>query len=118
MKKFIVIIGILVLSMNSCSSFIEEDNKSLGNPEEYYLTTPGFEALVNTNYFMLKSIYGGNPWLFEAGTDLYSEGRNMEPDGLSKYANLDSTSDGVDQLYKTCYAAIQQANTGDRKSVV
>ncbi|WP_144891956.1 RagB/SusD family nutrient uptake outer membrane protein [Flavobacterium tiangeerense] len=112
MKKIIVIIGILALSMNSCSSFIEEDNRSLGNPEEFYLTNPGFEALVNTNYFMLKDIYGGNPWLFEAGTDLYSEGRNMEPDGLSKYANLDSTSDGVDQLYKTCYAAIQQANTG------
>ena len=112
MKKIVLFIGILGLSLNSCTSYIEEDNRSLGNPDEFYLTAPGFEALVNTNYFMLKDIYGGEPWLFAAGTDMYSEGRNMEPDGLSKYANLDATSAGVEHLYKTCYAAIQQANTG------
>jgi hypothetical protein len=61
---------------------------------------------------MLKDIYGGDPWLFEAGTDMYSEGRTVEPDGLSKYLSLNSSSQGVDQLYRTCYASIQQANKG------
>lgn len=112
MKKVIVILGILALSLNACSSFIEEDNRSFAAAEEYYLTTNGFESLVNTNYSMLKDIYGGDPWLFEAGTDMYSEGRNMEPDGLSRYLNLNPTSQGVDQLYRTCYASIQQANKG------
>lgn len=112
MKKIIALLGIVSLLLHSCSSFIEEDNRSYGVPEEYYLTNVGFESLVNANYSMLKDIYGGDPWLFEAGTDMYSEGRNMEPDGLSKYLNLNPTSQGVDQLYKTCFAAIQQANVG------
>lgn len=113
MKKIIVIIGILVTTLNSCSNYIEEENRSYGSAEEYYITAPGFESLVNVNYAALKEIYGGDPWLFESGTDMYSDGRNQEPsEGLSKYLNLTSGSLGVDQLYRTCYAAIQQANKG------
>lgn len=112
MKKIIVTLALLVVTLNSCSSFIEEDNRSYASAEQYFLTAPGFESLVNTNYSQQKDIYGGDPWLFEAGTDMYSEGRTVEPDGLSKYLNLNSSSQGVDQLYRTCYAAIQQANKG------
>lgn len=112
MKKIIVLIGILVTTLNSCSDYIDEDNRSYGSAEKYFITAPGFESLVNTNYAMLKDIYGGDPWLFEAGTDMYSEGRNQEPEGLSKYLTLSSSSAGVDQLYRTCYTAIQQANKG------
>jgi hypothetical protein len=111
MKKLIIIIGILV-AFNSCSDFIEEDNRAFGSAEQYFLTAPGFESLVNTNYAALKDIYGGDPWLFEAGTDMYSEGRNQEPEGLAKYLNLTSSSAGVDLLYRTCYMSIQQANKG------
>ncbi|OXA90479.1 RagB/SusD family nutrient uptake outer membrane protein [Flavobacterium hercynium] len=112
MKKFILYIGILATTLNSCSDFIEEENKAFGSAEQYYLTAPGFESLVNTNYSTLKDIYGGDPWLFEAGTDMYSEGRNQEPEGLAKYLTLSSSSLGVDLLYRTCYTAIQQANKG------
>lgn len=112
MKKFIIIIGILVTTLYSCSDFIEEDNRAFGSAEQYFLTAPGFESLVNTNYSTLKDIYGGDPWLFEAGTDMYSEGRNQEPEGLAKYLTLSSSSAGVDLLYRTCYMAIQQANKG------
>ncbi|RZJ52644.1 MAG: RagB/SusD family nutrient uptake outer membrane protein [Flavobacterium sp.] len=112
MKKIIIFIGILVTTLTSCSDFIEEDNRAFGSAEQYFLTGPGFESLVNTNYAALKDIYGGDPWLFEAGTDMYSEGRNQEPEGLSKYLTLSSSSAGVDQLYRTCYTAIQQANKG------
>jgi hypothetical protein len=113
MKKILVIIGILVTTLNSCSNYTEEDNKSFGSAEEYYTTAAGFESLVNVNYAALKEIYGGDPWLFESGTDMYSDGRNQEPsEGLSKYLNLTSGSVGIDQLYRTCYAAIQQVNKG------
>ena len=113
MKKIIVIIGILVTTLNSCSSFIEEENRSYGSAEEYYITAPGFESLVNVNYAALKEIYGGDPYLFESGTDMFSDGRNIEPSiGLSRYLNLTSGTVGVDQLYRTCFAAIQQANKG------
>lgn len=112
MKKLIIIIGILVTTLNSCSDFIEEDNRAFGSAEQYFLTAPGFESLINTNYASLKDIYGGDPWLFEAGTDMYSEGRNQEPEGLAKYLTLSSSSAGVDLLYRTCYMSIQQANKG------
>lgn len=112
MKKLIVAILILGTTLNSCSDFIEEDNRSYGSAEQYFLTSAGFESLINTNYATLKDIYGGDPWLFEAGTDMYSEGRNQEPEGLAKYLTLSSSSAGVDQLYRTCYIAIQQANKG------
>jgi hypothetical protein len=114
MKKIIVIIGILVTSLNSCSNYTEEDNLSYGSAEEYYITAPGFESLVNVNYAALKEIYGGDPYLFESGTDMYSDGRNQEPSdrGLSTYLSLTSGSYGVDQLYRSCFAAIQQANKG------
>ncbi|BFM45496.1 RagB/SusD family nutrient uptake outer membrane protein [Flavobacterium sp. CFS9] len=112
MKKIVVVIAILATTFNSCSNFIEEDNRAFGSAEQYFLTAPGFESLVNTNYATLKDIYGGDPWLFEAGTDMYSEGRNQEPEGLAKYLTLSSSSAGVDLLYRTCYMAIQQANKG------
>ncbi|WP_291287262.1 RagB/SusD family nutrient uptake outer membrane protein [Flavobacterium sp.] len=112
MKKILIVLGILVTTLNSCSNFIEEDNRAFGSAEQYFLTAPGFESLVNTNYATLKDIYGGDPWLFEAGTDMYSEGRNQEPEGLAKYLTLSSSSAGVDLLYRTCYMAIQQANKG------
>ncbi|WP_337966160.1 RagB/SusD family nutrient uptake outer membrane protein [uncultured Flavobacterium sp.] len=112
MKKLIIAILILGTTLNSCSDFIEEDNRSYGSAEQYFLTSAGFESLINTNYATLKDIYGGDPWLFEAGTDMYSEGRNQEPEGLAKYLTLSSSSAGVDQLYRTCYIAIQQANKG------
>ncbi|HEY6144288.1 MAG TPA: RagB/SusD family nutrient uptake outer membrane protein [Flavobacterium sp.] len=113
MKKIIVVLGILVTTLNSCSNFIEEDNRSYGAAEEYYITAPGFESLVNVNYAALKEIYGGDPYLFVSGTDMYSDGRTIEPsEGLSKYTSLNSGTVGVDQLYRSCFAAIQQANKG------
>lgn len=111
MKKILLIIGIL-FTLNACSDFIEEDNRAFGSAETYFLTAAGFESLINTNYATLKDIYGGDPWLFEAGTDMYSEGRNQEPEGLAKYLTLSSSSAGVDLLYRTCYMSIQQANKG------
>lgn len=113
MKKIIIVLGILVTTLNSCSNFIEEDNRSYGAAEEYYITEPGFESLVNVNYAALKEIYGGDPYLFVSGTDMYSDGRTIEPsEGLSRYTSLNSGTVGVDQLYRSCFAAIQQANKG------
>ncbi|REH01811.1 RagB/SusD family nutrient uptake outer membrane protein [Flavobacterium aquicola] len=114
MKKIIVFIGILATALSSCSNYIEEDNRSYGSAEEYYITAPGFESLVNVNYAALKEIYGADPYLFESGTDMYSDGRNQEPSdrGLSTYTSLTSGSYGVDQLYRSCFSAIQQANKG------
>lgn len=75
MKKILIILGILLTTFSSCSDFIEEENISSVTAESFYVTATGFQALVNTNYAQLRDIYGDDPWLFSAGTDLYADGR-------------------------------------------
>ncbi|CAC9973150.1 RagB/SusD family nutrient uptake outer membrane protein [Flavobacterium panici] len=110
MKKIIIILGIAALSLNSCSNYIEEESLSNVPADATYKTASGYQLLINTNYAWLKSIYGGNPWLFEAGTDMYAEGRTPEPAGLSQYALLIPSSDNVADLYTPCYQLIQSVN--------
>ncbi|WP_341228098.1 RagB/SusD family nutrient uptake outer membrane protein [uncultured Arcticibacterium sp.] len=106
----IFVLSLACFSLTSCEDFLTEENKSNVTAESYYITSAGFESLLNANYSQLREIYGGDPWLFAAGTDLYAEGRSQEPVGLSQYRDLNPSSSGVDQLYNTCYRAIQLAN--------
>jgi hypothetical protein len=110
MKKILVMIGIIAAAVSSCSDYIEEDSRSFVPADATYKTASGFQLLVNTNYAWLKGIYGGNPWLFEAGTDMYAEGRTPEPAGLSQYTLLIPSSDNVADLYTSCYQQIQAVN--------
>lgn len=103
-------LGILAVSASSCSDYIEEDSRSYVPADATYKTATGYQLLINTNYAWLKSIYGGNPWLFEAGTDMYAEGRSPEPAGLSQYTLLIPSSDNVADLYTPCYQLIQSVN--------
>jgi hypothetical protein len=111
MKKLLYILSIPVLALASCSDFLEEENKSNVTAESFYVTAEGYEALINANYSQMREIYGQDPWLFAAGTDLYMEGRDPEPVGLSQYTQLASSSEGVEFLYEQCFKAIQLANT-------
>lgn len=112
MKK--IYLGLVAISFlfSSCSDYLEEDNRSNVTGEEFYVTEEGFESLVNANYSQLREIYGDFPWLFSAGTDLYAEGRDAEPPGLSRYSQLNPASEGVGHLYSAGYEAIQIANMG------
>ncbi|MBE8726149.1 RagB/SusD family nutrient uptake outer membrane protein [Flavobacterium hungaricum] len=110
MKKIIIMLGIIAVSVSSCSDYIEEDSRSYVPADATYKTASGFQLLVNTNYAWLKGIYGGNPWLFESGTDMYAEGRTPEPAGLSQYTLLIPSSDNVADLYNPCYQLIQSVN--------
>ena len=96
MKKSIFILGIIATLFTSCNDFIEEDNLSFVSADETYKTASGFQMLVNTNYAWQKGIYGGDPWLFVAGTDMYAEGRSPEPAGLSQYTQLIPAAEGVE----------------------
>jgi len=109
--KYIFLALCLGMLLSSCSDYLEEDNRSNVVAEEFYTTAEGFQSLLNANYSQLRTIYGNEPWLFASGTDLYAEGRENEPPGLSQYTQLNATSEGVDQLYNSCYRAIQLANT-------
>lgn len=110
MNNYIKIFALSALMAMGCDSFIEEQNKSNVTAEEFYVTEEGYSALVNANYAALKNIYGQDPWLFMAGTDIFSEGRDPEPVGLSRYSDLNAGSEGVEFLYTQCYDAIRKAN--------
>jgi len=110
MKKTIILLGLIVALFSSCNDYIEEESLSYVPADATYKTASGFQLLVNSNYATLKNIYGGAPWLFCAGTDMYAEGRTAEPAGLSQYIQLIPDATGVEQLYQTCYQAIQSTN--------
>lgn len=110
MKKIIILLGLIVTSFSSCSDYIEEESLSNVPADATYKTANGFQLLVNSNYAMQKEIYGGDPWLFSSGTDMYAEGRTPEPAGLSQYLQLIPSATGVEQLYKSCYQTIQSVN--------
>lgn len=94
-----------------CSDFLEEEDKASVMAEEFYATEAGYESLVNSAYASLRDVYGDEPWLFSAGTDLYVEGRDPQPEGISEYRNLGPSDDEVAEFYRTVYAAIQRTNT-------
>lgn len=110
MKKIILTLVFATAVFNSCNDFIEEESLSYVEADETYKTASGFQLLVNSNYAWLKGMYGGDPWLFVAGTDMYAEGRTPEPAGLSQYTQLIPASEGVDQLYMSSYQLIQSVN--------
>ncbi len=110
MKKTIILLGLIVTAFSSCNNYIDEESLSNVPADATYKTAKGFQLLVNSDYARLKNIYGGEPWLFCSGTDMYSEGPTPEPAGLSQYAQLTPSSAGVDQLYLSCYQAIQSVN--------
>ena len=64
MKKIIILLGLVVTIFSSCNDFIEEDIRSNASADETYKTAAGFQFLVNSTYARLKTIYGGEPWLF------------------------------------------------------
>lgn len=110
MKKIVRIIIFLGLITSSCEKFLEEENLSSIAAEDFYITKTGFESLINANYSQLREIYGQEADLFCAGTDLYGDGRDQGPVGLTEYTALSSNSEGVGLLYTECYKAIQYAN--------
>lgn len=99
------------LLLTGCSDYLEEENKENIVAEEFYTTAEGYEILVNSSYASLRAIFGGDPWVFSAGTDLFVEGRNAQPEGISEYRNLGPDSEVVEDFFRTTYEAIQLANT-------
>ncbi len=112
MKKSISIAGcILFILIAGCSDFLVEDNKSDVVQNEFYTTQPGYESLINSTYAQLRTLYQNEPWVYTAGTDLYVQGRNDQPEGISEYRNLTPDNDIVTNYYSDLYHAVQLSNT-------
>lgn len=111
MKKIYTLAAVLSFAaLTGCSSFLDQDLKSNVPGPEFYGTAQGYESLRNAAYSSLRSIYGGDPWLFEGGTDLFATGRNSV-DVCNLYSNAyTSANDAVTTFYTEHYKAISLAN--------
>jgi hypothetical protein len=110
-KSTIFLSLVMLFSAVGCNDYLEEVNNSNVVAEEFYTTQEGYESLVNATYATLRDVYGSEPWIFSAGTDLFVEGRNQQPEGISEYRNLGPAEGAVEDFYLNVYAAIRQANT-------
>ncbi|MGE4586086.1 MAG: RagB/SusD family nutrient uptake outer membrane protein, partial [Mangrovibacterium sp.] len=110
-KLFMIFPGLFLFLFLACDDFLEEDNLSSQVASEYYETESGYETLINSCYSSLRTIYGDQPWLLCAGTDLYVEGRNTQPEGISEYRNLTSSDSYVKTFFSNLYESIQYCNT-------
>ncbi|WP_236675935.1 RagB/SusD family nutrient uptake outer membrane protein [Chryseolinea lacunae] len=109
--KSIILTIVLLASFSRCSDFIEEENKSNIEADPFYKTKDGYESLVNSTYSTLREVYD-LPWVFEAGTDMYVQGRSdNQPESLSEYRNLTPADVNVTTFYASVYRAIQRCNT-------
>lgn len=110
MKK-ILFAGLILLFMSNCSDYLDEVNKTDVLADELYATESGFRNLVNATYSTLRDVYS-EPWMFMSGTDMYVDGRNAGPTGLTSYKTLSSSEAEVAAFYRSCYDAIQLCNVG------
>lgn len=111
MKKIYILAAILSFAaLTGCSDFLDQDLKSNVPGPEFYGTEQGYESLKNAAYSSLRTIYGGDPWLFEGGTDLFASGRT-QVDICNMYSNAyTSANDAVTTFYTDHYKAISLAN--------
>lgn len=108
-RNIILSLSLLIIA-GACNDYIEEENKSFSGADEYYRTKDGYESLVNSAYASLREVYD-LPWLFEAGTDMYVQGRSdNQPESLSEYRNLTPTDPNIAAFYAACFRGIQVSN--------
>lgn len=117
----------LALGLASCDSFLDEENLSNVNSEQYFQEKDGYESLVNASYATLRSLWKNEPWLFNLGVDIYTRGeselvsgsygnRDIYSSELNEYATLDAQNGYVSDFYSNAYYGIQVCNTAINKA--
>lgn len=129
MKKNILYIAYacIALGLTSCDSFLEEENLSNVNSDQYFQKTDGYESLINASYATLRTMWKNEPWLFNLGVDIYTRGeselvsgsygnRDVYSSELNEYATLDAQNSYVSSFYSNAYYGIQVCNTAINKA--
>ena len=109
-RNNIIALAALIVVNTGCSGFLDQDNRSNTSQTSFYSTEDGFTSLVTSAYSTLRTIYGSDPWLFSAGTDLYASGRNTVDDIGLLGAGYNNSLASVNTFYKNCYKAISLCN--------
>lgn len=95
--------------LTGCDSFLTADNKSAVTDLDYFSTPSGFQSLVYDAYAELKEIYNSSDVTayFNAGTDLYQDGRNDINAALHRWSNFTPENGTVKTFYTDCYDGIR-----------
>lgn len=115
------------LGLTSCSDFLDEENLSNVNSDEYFAQKEGYENLVNASYATLRTMWKNELWLFNLGVDIYTRGeselisgsygnRDVYSSELNEYATLDAQNSYVSDFYSHAYYGIQVINSAINKS--
>ncbi|MDO9554476.1 RagB/SusD family nutrient uptake outer membrane protein [Rhodonellum sp.] len=109
------IMGLLLLStIFSCESFLEEDNKTGLTADAYYATAEGMEALVNSCYTPMRFWYGKENGiaLTETGTDIFTRGNGMENPPVALYnSDLQGANAPIGFYWTRLYSALNTTNS-------
>lgn len=97
-----------MLSMSSCSDFLDAKNKSNISADSYFNTEDGLQALRIAAYDEFTSIVPQTD-IYECGTDLYMNVRSKEESVFTLYTMTPETSD-VSSFYSNAYDLINHAN--------
>lgn len=111
MKKYILSAITMALALTSCNNYLDVDNKSNVSDQQYFSTKSGFQNLLNNAYESLHDIYASSSYeaYFQAGTDLYADGRSQNEVGLHRYETLSPENSTMKSLYQNCYKGIRKA---------
>ena len=111
MKTYLTISALAVLSLaaTGCSDFLEAENKSAINADDYFKTAEGQEGYRVYTYSLLASLTNSTyNDLYDDGSDIYWPNRKS-PSVYNLYT-LTPEDGTVNSFYKDCYNLINAAN--------
>lgn len=110
MKKILYLAALLgTVSLVGCEDFLTPDNKSNVTDEDYFSTPEGFQSLVYDAYGSLDEIFNSTnvTAYFNAGTDLYCDGRQQCNTALHRWDAFTPENGTVKTFYLDCYDALR-----------
>lgn len=122
MKKIIYILPILLISLFSCSDFLDRDAENEVSNDELFSTVEGAEFALNGVYGTMtaKDYYGGNMLTvpeFKSGNIKFSrevstayEGQYEAAYGFNHVADDEDNSDTSQDMYSHLYELLNQVN--------
>lgn len=118
--KFLLVAGLLLVSMSCKDKFLEENPKTTLTTDVYYKTEAGFEDLVRACYPLLRNIHQ-NRMLVLNGTDIFSSlgtwnptatGKETPPSLFDVYdTRFNATVPEIQSLWQLLYTEIARTNT-------
>jgi hypothetical protein len=122
-KYFIALFVLLALANNSCTDFLNEENRTGSTEDVKYATRSGIDGLVASSYSYLRGWYGKEAafGLSEGGTDIWLTGYDNRQKVLTDYSGItpevatssrETMNACFDEYWELLFTAVNVCNTG------